>query len=218
MASAPYLHFDRESRPGEGKVMRPKDRTVYQQFDRVMVKPTGKKKFAYKAGDTLDLVNRVRWISFKGRPALLTARVGRGVVVGYAGDRMVLSLNEIWGVVDGGESVAEVTHFEPFRCENLTTSDWGTIKATVVMRVEETVLPYLHQYIIIDKGSDSGVRLGDFFKVMEKPAKNRLSEPLLEAQVINVSPSSATLVVQKLHKNSVSPGDHAFLSFRSEAK
>jgi hypothetical protein len=215
LASAPYLHFDRRNLPGEGRVLPPKDRTVFQLFDRITVKPAGR-KLTVKDGDTVDVFNKMRWFSFNGRPVLLTMRVGRGVVVGYAGDRAVVSLHEIWSEISGGESIAKTTSFTPFRCENLTASGAGSIRAAVVQRVEQTVVPYLHQYLIIDKGTDAGVRMGDFFKVMERSKPRRLSEELLKGQVIHVSPASATLVVQKLRGNQVSVGDEAILSLRSE--
>lgn len=216
LASAPFLHFDRRALPGEGKVMPPKDRTVFQQFDRVTVKPTGK-KLTFKAGDTVDVLNKMRWVSFKGKPALVTVRVGRGVVVGYAGKRAVVNLYELWGAVNGGESIAKAVSFAPLASERLTASD-GEVKASVVLRVEETGRPYLHQHIIIDKGSEAGVRMGDFFKIVEKAAPDRLSEEIMKAQVVNVSASSATLVVQKLRRGQVAAGDEAILSFRSEPR
>lgn len=215
LASAPYLHFDRRKLPGEGRILPPKDRTVFQLFDRVTVKPSGR-KLTVITGDTVDVFNKMRWFSFRGKPALLTKRVGRGVVVGYAGDRAVVSLHDIWGPISGGESIAKTAAFQAFQCERLTESGAGSIKASVVQRVEDTATPYLHQYLIIDKGTGAGVKLGDFFSVMERARPNKLSEELLKGQVVNVSSTSATLVVQKLRRDQVSVGDEAVLSLRSE--
>jgi len=216
LATAPYLHFDRNALPGEGKVMPPKGRTVFQQFDRITVKPLGR-KLSFGVGDTVYVVNKMRWVSFKGRPALITVRVGSGVVLGYAGKSAVVSLNEIWGEINGGESIAKAASFKPLQSERLTAPE-TEVRASVVLRVEETVVPYLHQYIIIDKGSEAGVRPGDFFSIMEKARPNRLSEELMKGQVVNVSSNSATLVIQKLRHSRVSAGDEAVLSFRSEPK
>jgi len=208
--------MDRNTRPGEGKVMSRKDRTLFQKYDKVTVKPSGKKKFGYKEGDTVDVIRRVRSIAFRGKPVQLTARVGRGVVVGYAGDRAVVQLKQVWGPISGGESIDKAVSVEPVHSGRLSTSAWGSVKATVAFRIDRTATPYLHQYLIIDKGSGAGVKIGDYFRVKEKAAPNKLSERVLEGQVVSMTQTSATLIIQKLHIGHVAVGDEVFLSFRAQ--
>jgi hypothetical protein len=138
------------------------------------------------------------------------------VVLGYAGKRAVIQLIDVWDSISGGESIAKAAHFAPFYCDRLAAPD-AKVQGAVVYRVEDTVTPYLQQYLIIDKGADAGVKLGDFFRVMEKGRPNRLSEQVLEAQAVNVTPASATLVVLKLYKDRLNIGDEALLSMRAVA-
>ena len=214
LASAPYLMHERGVKPGQGRVVKPKNQTMFQQFDRITVAPAGK-TFTFKAGDTVDVLGRVKWVPFKGKSARLVTRAGRGVVAGYAGNRAVVTLIDLWSKVSGGESIAKPASFAPFYSGDRLVAPDTKIQASVVMRVEDSVAPYLLQYIIIDKGADDGVKLGDFFRVMDKERPNHLSERLLEGQAVSVTASSATIVVHKLHKDRLSVGDEAFLSYRA---
>jgi len=213
LASAPYLIFDRRVKPGQGKVLKAKDQIAFMRFERITVVPTGQ-KLTFKSGDTVDVLSKPKPVPFKGKSARLVARKGRGVVAGYAGNRAVVILIDLWSDITGGESIAKSASFTPHYSDRLAAPD-TKIQASVVMRVENSVAPYLLQYIIIDRGADDGVKLGDFFRVMDRERPYILSEQLLEGQAVNVTASSATLVVHKLHKDHLSVGDEAFLSYRS---
>jgi len=217
LASAPYLFFERDAkgylRPGNTKLESNKENAAYQKFDRVLVKLS--EKVNYKAGDTVDVVSSDGLIKFRGRSAQIVTRKGRAVVEELVGSKkLVIRLTAMWGVIQGGESIVPTVAFVSIYCDNLVVPD-TKIQASVVTRIGETVTPYLHQFFIIDKGADDGVKLGDFFRVKEKKPVDQLSEELLEGQVVNVTPVSATLVVQKLFKSNLNVGDHAFLSRRA---
>jgi hypothetical protein len=214
LASAPYLITDPAVKPGQGRIIKPTGQAIFLQFDRVTVTPTGK-AFAFKAGDTVDVLAKPRRVSFNGKSARLVTRVGRGVVAGYAGKRAVVTLTDLWSQISGGESIARSASFAPLYSGDRLAAPDTKIQASVVMRVEDSATPYLNQYVIIDKGADDGVQLGDFFRVMERERPNKLSELLLEGQTVNVTAGSATLVVQKLHKARLQPGDEAFLNYRA---
>ena len=216
LASAPYLFFERDAkgylRPGSAKLEHITENAAYQKFDRALVRLS--EKADYKVGDTVDVVSSDRLIKFRGRSAQIVTRKGRAVVQEFVGSKkLVIKLTDMWGVVTGGESIVPMVSFSPIYCDNLIVPDVN-IQASVVTRIGETVTPYLHQFFIIDKGVNDGVKLGDFFRVKEKKPADQLSEELLEGQVVNVTPVSATLVVQKLFKSNLNVGDHAFLSRR----
>jgi hypothetical protein len=210
------MHFGKNS-PGEGKIAAPKNRaTVYQRLDMAEVSPTGG-ALNYKEGDTVDILAVGRQMSFSGNRGTLVTRAGRGVVVGHAGKRLVIQITDVWADMRGGEAVAKAATFEPFYCDRLAVADKG-IRAGVVLRLDNTPVPYLQQYIVIDKGSDAGVRIGDFFKVMDKESPNKISEPIVEAQAVSVTPAASTLQVLKIYKGRLDIGDEAFLSLRATAK
>ena len=217
LATVPFLLFERDSKgrllPGNGTIERPRNSGVYQLHNKILVRPSGKD--SYKLGDTVDVLKSVRNITFKGKTAQIVRRKGRAVVVGHSGSRIVIQLTHMWGIIQGGERIAPAASFKPISRDLTAVGADSKIQATVVARVEETPSPYLHQFIIIDKGTNDGINLGDFFKVFEKETKDNLSEELLEAQVVNVSSNSSTLVIRKMFRKTLNVGDQAFLSHKS---
>ncbi|MDR0305279.1 MAG: DUF2059 domain-containing protein [Chitinispirillales bacterium] len=217
LSAAPFLFFERDSKgyllPGDASLEKSKSRAAYQPHDKILVNASDKKN-SYKLGDTVDVLKPIKVIPFKGKSAQIVSRQGQAVVVGHTGKQIVVKLINMWGMIQGGERIAPAGSFKTVN-NDLSTGTGSQIQASVAARVEETLSPYLHQFFIIDKGADAGVNLGDFFKVFEKAAKNKLSEELLEAQVVNVSANSSTLVIQKIFKGSLSVGDQAFLSHKA---
>lgn len=214
LATAPFMYFDRLSALGDGKLLRPQNRAaIYHPFDRITVKPTS--GAVYRIGDTVDVLNVGRPISVNGRTGRLITRTGRAVVLGAAGRRMVIQLTEKWGQIEGGERIVKTAQFTPVYTDTRPAPDIPQIRGNVAARVENTATPYLQQYLIINRGSADGVMIGDFFRVRERERTNRLSEDVLEAQVVNVTENTATLIVVKLHKHHLDIGDAVFLSMRA---
>ncbi len=172
----------------------------------------------FKIGDTVDVLKPIRKIKIGGERAQLVARTARGMVLGFAGKNAVIRLVDVWGKVVGSERVAQSTPFIPIYIDNKPASSGGNIKATVILHLDGAVMPYMHQYIIVDKGSEAGVKVGDFFKVVDKEHPNRFSEELVEAQALNVTAKASTLVLQKVYSDRLKHGDEAYLSFRAAAK
>jgi len=233
LAAAPYLHYDKGRKPGSGKVARPKDRAVYQRFDKVIVKPAMKiglwhnadlkkdkaaKEPSFKIGDTVDVLKSIRRVKVGGESARLVARTARGVVLGFAGKKAVVLLTDMWGKVTGSERVALAKPFLPVYIDVKPDSDAGNIKASVVLRVDKTVTPYMHQYIVVDKGSEAGVKVGDFFKVTDRKRPNSFSEELVEAQALSVTAKASTLLLQQVYSERLKRWDEANLSFRAAEK
>ena len=214
LASAPFLVFSRDDWPGEGKLVLTKDRAVVKPLDRVTVHPAGKNGFSVGLGDTVDVLAGKRRVSFKGTGALLAVRAGRGVIVGFSGkekrQRLIIRMIDVWGLVEGGESIAKSKRFAPVYSGSLTASEIE-LQAKVALRIDDTVIPYMNQYVIIDKGAADGVRLGDFFRV----TKARQGEDVFEGQVVNVSDRSATLVIIKVYSERADIGDDAYLNMRA---
>ena len=214
LATAPFVVVEKSTQVGNGRVRRPKGYEIHQQFGKLTVNPAGD-YFSYNVGDTVDILSRGRRVKGSGSTQLrLIERKGRGVVIGFAGQRPVVEVFSMWGAIVGGERIAKAASFTPFYAENLAAPA-TKVEGRVVMRLENTVLPYLHQHLVIDQGSASGIRVGDFFTVMQRERSNRMSEKVLEAQVVSVSPSTATLLVQKLYQRQIEIGDVAHLSLRA---
>jgi len=213
LAAAPFLFTDRDSKgyllPGNGTIVKPKDRAAFQIYDKVTVKPIG--KASYKLGDTVDVLKPVKLVPFKGKSAQIVSRSGRGVVTGHTGKNIVIQLINMWDMIAGGERIAPTAGFKAIKYTVAPQTD-SKIQAAVAARLEESTSPYLNQFFIIDKGTDAGINIGDFFKVFEKASGNKLSVELLEAQVINVGANSSTLAIRKIFKESLRVGDQAFLS------
>ncbi len=217
LASAPYLYYDNGRRPGVGKVAFPEDHYIYRRFDNAIVKPIGK-ELPFKIGDTVDVLKYIKDVKVGGERACIVARTARGVVAGFVGKNAVVRLTDIWDMVFGSESVVKATPFNPVYVDNKPASATN-IGANVVLQLDAKVAaPCVHQYIILDKGSEAGVKIGDFFRVVDRERPDRLTEELTEAQVLNVTPKSSTLVLQKVYSERLKPGDRAYLSFRAADK
>jgi hypothetical protein len=216
LAAAPYLHYDNGKSPGAGRVAPPKEREMFQRFDRVTVKPIGK-ELPFKTGDTVDVLRLVKRVKVGGERARLVVRTARGIVVGFAGKNAVVLLTDMWGTVTGSERVAQAVPFIPVYIDDKPAS-LADVKARVVLHLDRSVAPFMLQYIVIDKGSEAGVKLGDFFKVMDRERHNRLSEKLVEAQVLNVTAKASTLVLQKVYRERLNFRDEAYLSYRAATK
>jgi len=214
LAATPYLYYNDGKNPGVGRVVPPQDRGIYHRFDKVTVKPIVK-DMALNIGDTVDLLKPIRKLKVSGERARLVARTARGVVLGFAGKDAVIRLVDVWGKVAGYERVVKSTPFIPVYIDNQPAAPKVDIKARVVLYLDRSVVPYMQQYIVVDKGSDAGVRLGDFFRVMDQERSNYLSEELVDAQVINVTAKASTLLLHKVHNDRLRFGDEAYLSFRA---
>ena len=217
LAAAPYLYYDKGRKPGVGKVAAPKDRDIYLRFDKVIVRPIVKEP-PFKIGDTVDVLRTMKKIKVGGESARLVARAARGVVLGFAGKNAVVRLDDVWGKVAGSERVAPSTPFIPVYIDIKPAGGAEDVKASVILHIDKSVTPYLHQYIVVDKGSEAGVKVGDFFKVTDRKRSNYYSEELVEAQALNVTAKASTLVLQKVYKERLKRGDEANLSFRAAEK
>ncbi|MCL2689803.1 MAG: hypothetical protein FWE57_08165 [Chitinispirillia bacterium] len=216
LAAAPFLFTKRNSKghliPGNGVIEKPKNRAAFQIYDKVNVRPDS--KVSYKLGDTVDVLKPIRLVPFKGKSAQIVSRNGRGVVVGHTGKKIVVQITNMWGIIAGGERIAPAANFKAVECYITPQTD-SKIQASVIARVQEGASTYLSQYFIIDKGADAGITIGDFFKVFEKPSADKLSDELLEAQVVYAGENSSTLIIRKIFKKDLKPGDQAFLSHKS---
>jgi len=215
LAAAPYLYYNKGKSPGVGIVAYPKEGDIYQRFDKVIVKSV-KKKLPFQVGDTVDVLKSIRGVKVGGERTRLVARTARGVVLGFAGKRAVVILTDVWGTVAGSERVVQATPFIPVYIDKKPGDIENLVKATVILHLNDgAVLPYMHQYVIVDKGAEAGIKVGDFFKVVEREGPNNLSENLAEAQVLNVTSKASTLLLQKVYKDRLRSGDEAYLSFRA---
>jgi len=217
LAAAPYLYYNNGKSPGVGRVVPPENRDIYQLFDNIIVKPIGN-MLPFKMGDTVDVLKYIKRLKVGGERTCLVARAARGVVLGFAGKNAVVKLTDMWDKVTGSERVAQSTPFIPVYIDNKRANGAADIMASVIMHLDVTVAPTMHQYIIIDKGSEAGVEIGDFFRVTDRRRTNYFSEELVEAQVLNVTAKASTLVLQKVYNERLKYGDEARLSFRAAPK
>jgi hypothetical protein len=217
LAAAPYLYYDNGKSPGVGRVAFPRDRDVYQRFDKAVVKPTGS-RLPFTIGDTVDVLKYIGRFKVGGERTCLMARTARGVVLGFAGKNAVVRLIDLWGTVAGSERVVKSASFVPLYVDNKKASGTADVKAKVILHIDKTVAPFMHQYIIIDKGSEAGVKIGDFFRVTDRRRSDYFPEELAEAQVLNVTAKASTLVLQKVYGDRLEFGDEACLSFRAVEK
>jgi hypothetical protein len=220
LAAAPYIFYGKGKEPGAGRVAPHRDRSFYQRYDKVVVKPTWKKGESppFKVGDTVDVLRSLKKLKIGKERVRLAVRAARGAVVGFADNMALVLLIDVWDKVSGSERIAPAASFVPVYFDNKPDDKGQGIKARVIMCVDNTISPYMHQYIVLNKGSEAGVKLGDFFKVMDREHPKRFAEALVEAQAVNVTGKSSTLLLQKVYRERLNPRDEAYLSFRAAVK
>jgi hypothetical protein len=220
LAAAPYIFYGKGKEPGVGRVAPSRDRSFYQRYDKVLVRPTWKKgkPSPFKAGDTVDVLRSVKKLKIGKERVCLVARTARGAVVGFAGNMAIVLLTDVWDRVSGSERLVPTTRFIPVYFDNKPDDKGQGLKARVITRVDNTISPYMHQYIVLNKGADAGVKLGDFFKVMDRAHPKRFAEALVEAQAVNVTGKSSTLLLHKIYNERLNPRDEAYLNFRAAVK
>ncbi|KMQ50297.1 hypothetical protein CHISP_2766 [Chitinispirillum alkaliphilum] len=209
-ASSAYL-LQRDYQPA-GTVQNPQ-RAIYQKYNTARIRLSGNRQF--RPGDTLLIVNRERNLSHNRIRYQLVRGAGKAVVT-QLGDRndLFAEIITMWHPVRGGEMVIPYTGFEPFRIRSFERTQ-ENMNGLVITHLQNGTMPYMGDMLIIDKGRNDGVGLGDVFAVLEENSRDGVEKELLLAKVIKVLPTSSTLVIKKLHENRLSAGDKAVLRMRA---
>jgi cell shape-determining protein MreC len=92
------------------------------------------------------------------------------------------------------------------------------IQGTLVTRAEETESPYIFQTLILNKGSQDGVRIGDVFAVYHSKESEISTEVAVVGYTSNVQKNSSSMTIIKMSDNKISSGDRALLVRRTVFK
>lgn len=199
--------------PGNGTILKSKDRISFSQFDNITI--SLQKKASYKNGDTLDIYHSIKLMTFKDRLVNLVRRVGVAVVTDDKCRIMQARVLKAWDAIGEGDRIAARTPFKSITIDSLVTGD-RELDAFVFSRVEKTEVPYLYQSFIVDKGTDEGVAVGDVFLVYSEDKKKvSLQNPEVMAFAAHVDRQASTLVILKMYRTSLEPADRAVRVRRS---
>ncbi len=195
-----------------GTVLRPSDRSMYQKFDMLRIRPGGQYKFT--VGDTVDIVERLRNVSFRRTKYPLLRVNGQVVVRSIDRDNAIVNAELIhyWKPISGRELVMPSQSYQKIEIPRLISAA-QKLEGVVVTHVEDGVVPYLKDLFIVDIGKNSGIRIGDVFTVFGSDSGD-FGEEFLVGTVINSSSSFSTLVINKIHQSSLSQGDRVVLTMR----
>ncbi len=210
-ASVPFLWTSRDSSgsiyPGDGVLQSPKEIISYHPFDELKI--TLLKNASYKTGDTIDIISSLKIVRFRNTTANLVKRVGRGIVLTVESGEMTARLIKVWDVIEGKERIAHARQFSNLSFNKFVKADIS-LKARVFTRIDETESPYILQTLILDKGSDDGVRQGDIFTIYHHYNKDSLNFSSI-GLTADVSSKSASVVLIKISDNHISDQDIAVL-------
>lgn len=216
LATTPFLWMQKDASgliyPGNATVCAPLRGAAYQLFSTLSI--TKGPGSSYSIGDTVDIYKSIRFLYFNDKTANLVQRVGRAVVCKDAAKSVDAELFEMSDAIGGGERVAPVTYFTTMTIDTLIEPDVA-ISALVSTRVESTESPYLYQSVIVDKGSNDGVRVGDLFGVYHRKGKTGSAHLAIVGVVGHVGAASSTLVIISMTDNSLDSGDQAILLKRT---
>jgi hypothetical protein len=214
-ASAPFMCFYKNKHgeyiPGNSTV-KTSDKAMYQLYDRVRI--SIKRDEIFKVGDTLDFYTRYRMVSYKRKTGAIVRCVAKAVVTEIMKNEMEAEVYKIFDRISGGESVAKSIKTGTFEIDTLVTPD-VPIRGEIFTRVEETSHIYLFQTLIIDRGIDDGVELGDVFAIY-RAEKNKLSSKASGIGFIgNVQNTTSSLILLKMSDKKISQDDKALLIRRT---
>lgn len=218
-ASVPFLWFERNASgvllPGESVVDPPSDRAMYQLYDKLSL--TAKKGEIFKIGDSLDIYNYMRVVEYNRARATVLKCVGSANIVEIKGTKVFAALYKVFDKVTGGEHIMKALHLKNREIDTLVASEVA-IQGTLVTRAEETESPYIFQTLILNKGSQDGVRIGDVFAVYHSKESEISTEVAMVAYTSNVQKSSSSMTIIKMSDNKISSGDRAVLIRRTVFK
>jgi hypothetical protein len=218
-SSVPFLWFERNASgvllPGETVLDSPSDRAMYQLYDKLSL--TVKKGESFKIGDSLDIYNYMRVIEYNRSRATVLKCVGSANVVEVKGDKVFVALYKVFDKVLGGEHVMRAHHLKNQEIDTLVAPDVA-IQGTLVTRAEETESPYIFQTLILNKGSQDGVRIGDVFAVYHSKESEISTEVAVVGYTSNVQKNSSSMTIIKMSDNKISSGDRALLVRRTVFK
>lgn len=218
-SSVPFLWFERNASgvllPGESVLDPPSDRAMYQLYDKLSL--TAKKGESFKIGDSLDIYNYMRVVEYNHARATVLKCVGSANVVEVKGSKVFIALYKVFDKVLGGEHIMKAHHLKNQQIDTLVAPDVA-IQGTIVTRAEETESPYIFQTLILNKGSQDGVRMGDVFAVYHSKESEISTEVAMVGYTSNVQKSSSSMTVLQMSDNKISSGDRALLVRRTVFK
>jgi hypothetical protein len=215
-ASVPFLWFERNASgvllPGESMVDPPEDRAMYQLYDKLTI--TAKKGESFKIGDSLDIYNYMRVIEYNHARSTILKCIGSANVIEIKGTKVFAALYKVFDKVLGGEHIMKAHHLKNQEIDTLVVPDVA-IEGTIVTRAEETESPYIFQTLILNKGSQDGVRTGDVFAAYHNRESEISTEVAIVGYTSNVQKNSSSMTVIKMSDNKISSGDKAVLIRRT---
>jgi hypothetical protein len=217
--AVPFLWFARNSSgvlmPGESVLEAPPENAMYQLYDKIQLLIRNNE--LYKVGDSVDIYNYFRVIEYNKDRATVIKCVGSVKLTEVTKNKASGILYKVYDKVVGGEYIMKAEPLKSQEIDTLVSPDIA-IQATLITRAEETQSPYIFQTLIIDKGSQDGVRVGDVF------AMYRFKDGVLSKNVAvtgytaNVQKTTSSLTIIKMSDNKLIPGDKGILFRRTVFK
>lgn len=214
--SVPFLWFERNASgvllPGESTIDPPSDRAIYQLYDKIVM--TIHKGENFKAGDSLDIYAYFRVVEHNRARAAILRCVGSAAILEVKNGKAVATLYKAYDRILGGEHVMKAKQPVSREIDTLIESDIS-IQGTVITRAEETASPYVFQTLIIDKGSQDGVKAGDIFAVYQTKGNVLSGAVAALGYTANVQKNSSSLTIVKMSSNKINTGDKTVLIRRT---
>ncbi len=190
--------------PGNAYIVKNDDKTIYHQYDYITIEVIG--NYTYNIGDTVDIIHQENFIKFKNKTVNLVRRVAMARIEEIDKSEIQASIFKIWDKVRNKDRIAPVTHFDCHKIDTVFKAD-KLIEANVFTKIEEGHMPNLFHSFIIDRGKNDGVKLGDIFLVYHVNKKKMEKMPSLLGYAVYTGEESSTIVILKIFRNVLAPGD-----------
>ncbi len=214
--AVPFLWFTRNSTgvlmPGESVVNAPPENAMYQLYDKITLSIRNNE--LYKVGDSVDIYNYFRVVEHNKTRATVIKCVGSIKLISVEKNNASGQLYKVYDKVVGGEHIMKAEPLKSQEIDTLVGPDIS-IQATLITRAEETESPYVFQTLIIDKGSQDGVRVGDVFAMYRMKDGVMSRDVAMTGYTAKVQTTTSSLTIIKMSDNKLNPGDKGILFRRT---
>jgi hypothetical protein len=214
--AVPFLWFTRNSSgvllPGESVIDAPPENAMYQLYDKIQI--SIKNNELYKVGDSVDIYNYFRVIEYNRTRATVIKCVGSARLTEVAKNKASGQLYKVYDKVIGGEHIMKAEPLNSQEIDTLVSPDIA-IQAGLITRAEETESPYVFQTLIIDKGSQDGVKVGDVFGMYRVNDGVMSKDIAVTGYTAKVQKTTSSLTIIKMSDNKLNPGDKGILFRRT---
>ena len=197
----PYLYTKRDKKgiiaPGEATIT-DNSKQVYHLFNEVEI--TLDKNSTFTIGDEVDICKEVKFIKYRNDVANLIQPVAIGKIISLNDTTGVVKVLKTWELVRNEYKIVHpLTPEDLPNYNNMKQVEVEEVEADVVSHISGKVTIHLYEDIIINRGSEDGIKQGDIFSAYGNSRES--GNGSVTAIVLKVNENSASIKVTNMSES-----------------